>query len=513
MELLAPIIIALLAILACLAAGNVFGRNQEQQRQRDAELSAKHIRDKAREEGEALRQKALLEAQNEILGLRQDLEREQQERRGEFRVSEKRLVQREESLDSKQSTLEQREQRFQEREAELDRRGQELGVAIGQSRERLEELARMSSGDAREELFRQVEHDNQRELVKKIRQSEELAREEADRRARRIIVTAIQKLASEQVIDSTVSVVNLPNDEMKGRIIGREGRNIRMLESMTGVDLIIDDTPEAVVLSCFDPVRREIARVALEKLVADGRIHPARIEEMVEKSRKEMDERIREEGERAAFEVGITGLHAELIRLMGRLRFRSSYGQNVLFHSIEVSFLCAQMAAELGADIETVRRAGFLHDIGKALTGEIEGPHALVGARVCQKNGESADVVHAVEAHHEDVEQRTVEAMIVQACDAISAARPGARRENLDTYIKRLEKLETMANAFEGVERCYAIQAGREIRVLVHPDKIDDLKAIHLARDVAKRIEENLDYPGQIKVTVIRETRTFEFAR
>jgi ribonuclease Y len=382
-----------------------------------------------------------------------------------------------------------------------------------QARDRLQEVARMTADKARDELIRQVEHENQLELVKKIRQSEESAREEADRRARRIIVTAIQKLASEQVMDSTVSVVNLPNDEMKGRIIGREGRNIRMLESMTGVDLIIDDTPEAVVLSCFDPVRREIARVALEKLVADGRIHPARIEEMVEKSRKEMDERIREEGEKAAFEVGITGLHADLIRLMGRLRFRSSYGQNVLFHSIEVALLCAQMAAELGAEVEIVRRAGFLHDIGKALTGEIEGPHAIVGARVCQKNGESADVVHAVEAHHEDVEQRTVEAMIVQACDAISAARPGARRENLDTYIKRLEKLETVANAFDGVERSYAIQAGREIRVLVHPDKIDDLKAARLARDVAKRIEENLDYPGQIKVTVIRETRTFEFAR
>jgi ribonuclease Y len=512
-ELLAPIFIGIVCILGCLAAGYVLGRNQEQQRQRDAEHTATEIRGKAREEGEALRQKALLEAQNEILTLRQNLEGEQQERRGELRNDEKRLAVREESLDFKQSGLEQREQRFHDRESELERRLQELSASNAQTRERLEEVARMTSEKAREELFRQVEHDNQLELVKRIRQSEELAREEADRRARRIIVTAIQKLASEQVIDSTVSVVNLPNDEMKGRIIGREGRNIRMLESMTGVDLIIDDTPEAVVLSCFDPVRREIARVALEKLVADGRIHPARIEEMVEKSRKEMDERIREEGERAAFEVGITGLHADLIRLMGRLRFRSSYGQNVLFHSIEVSFLCAQMAAELGADVETVRRAGFLHDIGKALTGEIEGPHALVGARVCQKSGESPDVVHAVEAHHEDVEQRTVEAMIVQACDAISAARPGARRENLDTYIKRLEKLETMANSFEGVERCYAIQAGREIRVLVHPDKIDDLKAIRLARDVAKRIEESLDYPGQIKVTVIRETRTFEFAR
>lgn len=496
-----------------LAAGVYWGRSQEQRLLRAAQNTADKVLEHAKDEGEALKTRQILEAQNEIRQMRLDLEKEQTERRSELRQQERRLVQREEHLESKQLQQERREERLASREEELERVRAESETIRSGMQTQLQELARMTTDKAREELFSQVERENQLELARRVRQAEELAREEADRRARRIITTAIQKWAADQVVESTVSVVNLPNDEMKGRIIGREGRNIRMLESMTGVDLIIDDTPEAVILSSFDPIRREVARMALEKLVADGRIHPARIEEMVEKSRREMDERIIAEGEKAVLDAGLTGLHPELVKLLGRLRFRTSYGQNVLYHSLEVSFLCAQMAGELGADVEAAKRAGLLHDIGKAVTAELEGPHAVVGARMCQKYGESADVVHAVEAHHEDVEQRTVEAMVVQACDAISAARPGARRENVETYIKRLEKLETLANSFAGVERTYAIQAGREIRIIVRPETVDDLSATRLARDVARRIEEDLDYPGQIKVTVIRETRSFEYAR
>ncbi len=496
-----------------LVAGVYWGRSQEQRLLRAAQNTADKVLEHAKDEGEALKTRQILEAQNEIRQMRLDLEKEQTERRSELRQQERRLVQREEHLESKQIQQERREERMAAREEELERVRAESETIRTGLQTQLQELARMTTDKAREELFSQVERENQLELARRVRQAEELAREEADRRARRIITTAIQKWAADQVVESTVSVVNLPNDEMKGRIIGREGRNIRMLESMTGVDLIIDDTPEAVILSSFDPIRREVARMALEKLVADGRIHPARIEEMVEKSRREMDERIVSEGEKAVLDAGLTGLHPELVKLLGRLRFRTSYGQNVLYHSLEVSFLCAQMAAELGADVEAAKRAGLLHDIGKAVTAELEGPHAVVGARMCQKYGESTDVVHAVEAHHEDVEQRTVEAMVVQACDAISAARPGARRENVETYIKRLEKLETLANSFAGVERTYAIQAGREIRIIVRPETVDDLSATRLARDVARRIEEDLDYPGQIKVTVIRETRSFEYAR
>jgi len=505
--------LSLALFIVGLVAGVHWGRSQEQRILREAQNTADKVLEHAKDEGEALKTRQILEAQNEIRQMRLDLEKEQTERRSELRQQERRLVQREEHLESKQLQQERREERLAAREEELERvRAESETIRTGMQAQ-LQELARMTTDKAREELFSQVERENQLELARRVRQAEELAREEADRRARRIITTAIQKWAADQVVESTVSVVNLPNDEMKGRIIGREGRNIRMLESMTGVDLIIDDTPEAVILSSFDPIRREVARMALDKLVADGRIHPARIEEMVEKSRREMDERIVAEGEKAVLDAGLTGLHPELVKLLGRLRFRTSYGQNVLYHSLEVSFLCAQMAGELGADVEAAKRAGLLHDIGKAVTAELEGPHAVVGARMCQKYGESADVVHAVEAHHEDVEQRTVEAMVVQACDAISAARPGARRENVETYIKRLEKLETLANSFAGVERTYAIQAGREIRIIVRPETVDDLSATRLARDVARRIEEDLDYPGQIKVTVIRETRSFEYAR
>ncbi|MEW6278239.1 MAG: ribonuclease Y [Candidatus Eremiobacterota bacterium] len=506
----------LLGLAVGFALGQQFGLRGGQGRPSDRQLDAaekEKLLEEARREAEALKKEHLVEARDEILKLRSEAEKEREERRNELTQTEKRLLQREEAMDRKQQQLERREQKAIDREEELGKLQHELDAQQKSLKGRLEEIARLTSDQAREELFAQVERENQMALAMKIRQGEEMAREEADKRARRIITTSIQKWASDQVVESTVSVVNLPSDEMKGRIIGREGRNIRMLESLTGVDLIIDDTPEAVILSGFDPIRREVARMALEKLVQDGRIHPARIEEMVERARKEMDDRIVQEGEKAVMEAGITGLHAELVKLLGRLRFRTSYSQNVLYHSLEVSFLCAHMAAELGADLEVAKRAGLLHDIGKAVSAEIEGPHAVVGARICQKYGETPEVVHAVEAHHEDVEQRTVEAMLVQACDAISAARPGARRENVETYVKRLEKLERLCESFAGVEQTYAIQAGREVRILVRPEVVDDLAATRLAREVARKIEEDLDYPGQIKVTVIRETRSFEFAR
>ena len=377
----------------------------------------------------------------------------------------------------------------------------------------MERIARLTVDEARNEMFRKLDNELALELALRIKQNEEKIKEESDRTARTIISTAIQKWAADQVVESTVSVVQLPNDEMKGRIIGREGRNIRMLESLTGVDLIIDDTPEAVILSGFDPIRREIARLALEKLIIDGRIHPARIEEMVEKAQKEMETRVREEGEQATFEVGITGVHPEIIKLLGKLRFRTSYGQNVLQHAIEVATLAGSMASQLGMDPTIAKRAGLLHDIGKALNTEIEGPHALIGAKFAERYKESKEVIHAIAAHHEDEEQNSIEAVLVQAADAISAARPGARRETLETYIKRLEKLEQVANSFEGVEKSYAIQAGREIRIMVRPDHVDDLMCIRMARDIVKKIEDELEYPGQIKVTVIRETRTVEYAK
>lgn len=507
----------LLGLAVGFALGQAFalrgGTPQAAGKQLENQQEAERLLEEARREAEALKKERLLEARDEILKLRTEAEREREDRRNEFQQAEKRLHEREEGLERKLQQLERREQKTADREEELGKLKSELDGQAQSFRQRLEEIARLTSDQAKDELFAQVERENQLALGMKIRQGEESAREEADKRARRIITTAIQKWATDQVVESTVSVVNLPSDEMKGRIIGREGRNIRMLESLTGVDLIIDDTPEAVILSGFDPIRREVARMALEKLVQDGRIHPARIEEMVERSRKEMDDRIIQEGEKAVMEAGVSGLHPELVKLLGRLRFRTSYSQNVLYHSLEVSFLCSHMAAELGADIETAKRAGLLHDIGKALTAEIEGPHAIIGARFCQKFGESPEVVHAVEAHHEDVEQRTIEAMLVQACDAISAARPGARRENVETYVKRLEKLEKLCESFQGVEQTYAIQAGREVRIVVKPEVVDDLAATRLAREVAKKIEEDLDYPGQIKVTVIRETRSFEFAR
>ncbi len=506
-------VVVLISAVAAFIMGAVLGRWEERRRRSELGRSAEFILEKARQDADAIKNRELLSAQQEILRNRQQVEQELNERRQELRDWEKRLTQREESLARKQEQLEYKEERLNDKEGVLSERVKALRLKEQTVDERLAQVAKMTADEAREELLAKVERENASVLADRIRRAEEAAREEADRRARRIISTAIQKWSADQVAEATVSVVNLPTDEMKGRIIGREGRNIRMLESITGVDLIIDDTPEAVILSGFDPVRREVARMALERLVADGRIHPARIEDVVDRCRKELDERIVEEGEKAALEAGVTGLHPELIKILGKLRFRTSYGQNVLYHSLEVSFLAAQMAAEIGGDIEVAKRAGLLHDIGKAVTGDVEGPHAIVGARLCRKFGESPEVVHCVEAHHEDVEQLTAEAMLLQAADTISAARPGARKENVETYIKRLEKLEVLAESFEGVEQTYAIQAGREIRVIVRPEVIDDLRASKLARDVAAKIEKELNYPGQIKVTVIREIRSCDYAR
>jgi len=478
-----------------------------------AQKEAQRLIDDSQKEAEALKKEKLIEAKDEIFRERAKMEKDREERRSELQRLERRLLQKEENLDKKLELFEKRERGLTSKEQELARKKEQLSQMESKQRAELERVAKMSTDEAREILLRKVEEEIQFEIASRIKSMEESIRETADLKARRIISTAIQKWAADQVIESTVSVVPLPSDEMKGRIIGREGRNIRMLESLTGVDLIIDDTPEAVILSCFDPIRREIARMALEKLIMDARIHPARIEEMVEKARKEMESRIWQEGEQATFEAGVTGLHPELVKILGKLRFRTSYGQNVLSHSLEVSFLAGAIAAELGTDIQLAKRAGLLHDIGKAVNTEVEGPHALIGGKYAEKYHESPDVIHAINAHHEDEELRTVEAALIQACDALSAARPGARRETLEAYIKRLEKLEKVANSFDGVEKSFAIQAGREIRIMVKPDQIDDVKSAKLARDIVKQIEDELDYPGQIKVTVIRETRVVEFAK
>ena len=441
------------------------------------------------------------------------MEKDREDRRAELQRYERRLMNREENLEKKVDSLDRREKGIKHKENEAKKIRDKAAELEKKQKLELERIAKLTTEQARAQLFENLERELQLELALRVKQNEEKVREESDRNAKMIITTAIQKWAADQVVESTVSVVSLPNDEMKGRIIGREGRNIRMLESLTGIDLIIDDTPEAVILSGFDPIRREIARMALEKLIIDGRIHPARIEEMVEKAQKEMEQRIREEGEQAAFKVGLTGIHPEIVRLLGKLRFRTSYGQNVLQHSLEVAFLAGAIASEMGLDPTIAKRAGLLHDIGKALDSEIEGPHALIGAKFAERYNESRDVVHAIAAHHEDEEQMSIEAVLIQAADAVSAARPGARRETLETYIKRLEKLETVANSFEGVEKSYAIQAGREIRIMVRPDLVDDNQTTSMARDIVKKIEEELEYPGQIKVTVIRETRTVEYAK
>jgi len=423
------------------------------------------------------------------------------------------LLQREESLDKKVENLEQRDEALAKKQKEIQKSLEEVQQLYKKQVEELERLSGLSSEDAKQLLLNNIEKQIRHEAAMMIKDIETKAKEEAERKAKEVIASAIQKCSADHVAETTVSVVPLPNDEMKGRIIGREGRNIRTLETLTGIDLIIDDTPEAVILSGFDPIRREVARVALEKLIVDGRIHPARIEEMVDKAKKEVDNYIKEQGEQATFETGVHGLHPEIIKLLGRLRFRTSYGQNVLKHSIEVAHLAASMAAELGADVKTAKRAGLLHDIGKAVDHEVEGPHVQIGADLAKKYKESADIVHAISAHHGDIEATTVEAVLVQAADAISAARPGARRETLESYIKRLEKIEEIANSFDGVEKSFAIQAGREVRIMVKPEDVSDSEIVYIARDIVKKIEDELEYPGQIKVNVIRETRAIEYAK
>ncbi len=455
----------------------------------------------------------MLEAKEEIHRLRTEEERENRERRNEIQKLERRILNKEETLDKKSESIEKKEEQITRKNRQLEEKEASINELYEKQLLELERLSGLTSEEAKELLLDGVKKEITQETAVMIREMEYEAKQEADKKAREIISTAIQRCAADHVAETTVTVVALPNDEMKGRIIGREGRNIRALETLTGIDLIIDDTPEAVVLSGFDPIRREVARIALEKLIVDGRIHPARIEEMVEKARKEVDTIIKEEGEQAAFDTGIHGLHPEIIKLLGRLKYRTSYGQNVLKHSIEVAHLSGIMAAELGADVRIAKRAGLLHDLGKAVDHEVEGPHVDIGVDLARRYKESKEVLHAIAAHHGDTEPTTVEAVLVQAADAISAARPGARRETLEAYIKRLEKLEEIANSIEGVDKSFAIQAGREIRIMVKPEEIDENQTVHTAREIVKKIESELDYPGQIKVNVIRETRAIEYAK
>jgi ribonuclease Y len=479
----------------------------------NAEELAKKLVSDAEKEAETLKKEQLLEAKEEVHRLRNELEKESRERRNEQQRIERRLIQKEESLDKKIETIEKKEELLNLRDENAKRRQEEINNIYEKQKKELEKMSGLTCEEAKEILFNDIRKETEKDAAAMVKEIEAQAKEEADKKAREVITCAIQKCAADHVADTTVSVVQLPNDEMKGRIIGREGRNIRTLETLTGIDLIIDDTPEAVILSGFDPIRREVARIALEKLISDGRIHPARIEEMVEKAKKEVDVKVREHGEQATFETGVHGIHPELVKLLGRLNYRTSYGQNVLIHSIEVSQLAASMAAELGADIKLARRAGLLHDIGKAVDHEMEGNHVQIGVSISKKFRESQEVIHAIGAHHNDIEPTTVEAVLVQAADAISAARPGARRETLEAYIKRLEQLEEIASSFDGVDKSYAIQAGREIRIMVKPEDVGDTDITFIAKKISRRIEEELDYPGQIKINVIRETRAIEYAK
>lgn len=479
----------------------------------NAKTDSKRILEDSKRDAEALKKEAALEAKDEAFKLKSEAEKEVRERRSEVQRLERRTIQKEEALDKKMEQLEKKEENLAKKVQDLTSKETEAEELLSKRREELERIASLSQEDAKQLLMSEVRGEVQRDLTMMVKEMETKAKEEADKKAREIITTSIQRCAADHVSETTVHVVSLPNDEMKGRIIGREGRNIRTLETLTGVDLIIDDTPEAVILSSFDPIRREVAKLTLEKLIVDGRIHPARIEEMVDKSKKDVENSIKEEGEQASFEIGIHGIHPELLKLLGRLKFRTSYGQNVLKHSIEVANLAGLMASELGLDVTLAKRAGLLHDIGKAVDHEVEGPHALIGADLAKKYHESALVVNAIGAHHGDVEMMSMEAVLVQAADAISAARPGARRETLENYIKRLQKLEEIANSYEGVEKSYAIQAGREIRIIVKPDVVDDAGAMLMARSIVKRIEDEMEYPGQIKINVIRETRSVDYAK
>ena len=479
----------------------------------NADEKAREIIDEAVKTAETKKREAMLEAKEESIRIKNDLDKEVKERRAEIGRSERRIVQKEENLDKKLEAIEKREAGFAAKEEEINRQKAQVAKLNEERVKELERISGLTSEQAKDYLLKTVEEDVKIDTAKLIKEMEHKAKEEADKKAKEYVVTAIQKCAADHVAETTISVVQLPNDEMKGRIIGREGRNIRTLETLTGVDLIIDDTPEAVILSGFDPIRREVARIALEKLIVDGRIHPARIEEMVEKAQKEVETMIREEGEAATLEVGVHGIHPELVRLLGRMKFRTSYGQNALKHSIEVAQLSGLLAAEIGVDVRTAKRAGLLHDIGKSVDHDMEGSHIQIGVDLCRKYKESPIIINAVEAHHGDVEPESLIACIIQAADTISAARPGARRETLETYSNRLKQLEDISNGFKGVEKSFAIQAGREIRIMVVPEQISDADMVLLARDISKQIEAELEYPGQIKVNVIRESRVTDYAK
>jgi ribonuclease Y len=515
---------ALAGIVVGFAIGTSYQRKQSATMLGSAEQQARAVLEDARRQAETTRRETAVEARDEALRLRQgveaeatklraEVEIETRTRLAEFQRRDERLASREEGLEAKVTLLDRREATLHDRERSVEATRAELESAADQHRRRLEQVAAMTAPEAKAMLVKQVEEEAKRDAMGLVRDLEQQAREEADRRSRKIVTLAIQRVASEQTSESTVSVLPLPSDDMKGRIIGREGRNIRAFEAVTGVNLIIDDTPEAVLLSCFDPVRREIGRLTLEKLVSDGRIHPARIEETYDRAKQEVEGEVRRAGEDACLEVGITDLHPELVRVLGRLKYRTSYGQNVLRHLIETAHLAGIMASELGMDIALAKRCGFLHDIGKALTHEVEGSHAIIGAELARRLKERPEVVHAIEAHHGEVEQRTIEAVLTQAADAISGGRPGARRETLESYVKRLERLEEIAGSYPGVDKVFAMQAGREVRIMVKPEDVDDVAAQVLARDMAKRVEQELQYPGQIKITVVREIRSIEYAK
>ena len=501
-----------IGILACILYRNKKAKD-DKAKIANAEEEALRIINDAIKSAESKKREATLEAKEEILRSRKEYEKEEKERRADLQKQERRLQQKEENIDRKTDAIEKKEEALAQKHAALDKENEEIKIIKRSQTEMLERISGFTADEAKKYLIEQVESEVTHETALKIKEIEARAKDEADQYAREIVASAIQRCAADHVAEITVSVVPLPNDEMKGRIIGREGRNIRTIETLTGVDLIIDDTPEAITVSCFEPVRREVARLALEKLIADGRIHPTHIEEMVAKARREVDAVIKSEGERAVLETGVRGLHPELVKLLGRLHYRTSYGQNVLQHSIEVAHLAGMMAAELGADVATAKRAGLLHDIGKAVDHELEGTHVALGVEFLRKYHEREDVIHAVQAHHNDVEPQTVVACLVQAGDAISAARPGARRENIENYIKRLEKLEEITGSYPGVETSYAIQAGREVRVMVKPEQVSEDDMVILARELAKRIESELEYPGQIKVHVLRETKVIEYAK